>query len=517
MKKLSILLGLATFSMQPLVSQGQSEFKSFELDSIGYEWTAICGLNYDHTMVVSTVASDSSMSPLLGDLRLRTYNLALTQPELSAQTLVFKGKLQVMDMVSFGNNVVISGAFKDSCFLGTDTLVGLEPQQLDAFILSINIPTQQINWVWHRAVPQNNFIHKLRNRFEELLVCGQADSSTSWLAQFNPVTGQLLWEKSFLGALALSDANMDGYGGIHITGILSDSGQLNNMPVPLNGQLTGYRSYLARYFPVLDSVAFLQSLPCKRYDVSPKLIDMGFPNWWSAPTISNQPGESKRVIVSTMPGASQADTLSYVGTFLNIENHDFIPWHGVSLMPAFLYTQAFSTPGSYVLALNQVPLISDFMHINLANGAQPNPLIDLRMRKMVFAFKTIGFDEFMFTNPLPGYSDASFLFPHASAAEPRWVMVEWSTGWVSTRNLEQLNFQLYPQPVTSGRFQVQVENVKEGISNWSIRDLHGRILQTGAFENSSEGIYCPQLAAGMYIFELQNADRKSVQKLLVYN
>lgn len=514
-KNRSLLLSLLMLCLQPITVQSQSTFKGFELDSLGYEWTAMCGINNSHTMVVSTVAEDTGMTPATGNFRLRTYNLTLAQPELSAQTLVFKGKMRVMDMVSFDDNVVISGAFHDSCFFGTDTLVGLEPQQLDAFMASIHIPTQQINWVWHRAVPQNNFINKLRYSNGDLLACGLADSSTGWVAQFNPATGQLLWEKSFPGARTLSDAIMDPYGGINITGTMSDNGHLNNIPVPLSGPLTGYRSYLARFVPSWDSVAFLRSMPYERFDFSPKLIDMGVPTHWSASTISNVPTESRRIISAMLNGGSD-DTVSFTNSFFNIENHDFIPWHGASLYPAFLYSTPASGPGSYVLALNQITPIWDFMYINLSTQPQPTVLTDLRRRKLAFAFKSTGFAEFSFTNPPPGYSDALLQFPNASAIEPRWVMVEWwSEIPLNTTNKEQLSFKLYPQPVTSGRFQVQVENVNEGISNWSIRDLHGRILQTGAFENSAASIYCPQLASGMYIFELQSADRKSVQKLLV--
>lgn len=515
-KTRSLLLSLLMLCLLPVTVQSQSTFKGFELDSIGYEWTAMCGINNSHTMVVSTVASDSSMSPLLGDLRLRTYNLALTQPELAAQTLVFKGKLQVMDMVSFGNNVVISGAFQDSCFFGTDTLVGLEPQQLDAFMASIHIPTQQINWVWHRAVPQNNFINKLRNSNGDLLACGLADSSTGWVAQFNPATGQLLWEKSFPGARTISDARFDFYGGIYITGTMADSGHLNNIPVPLSGPLTGYRSFLARFFSSRDSVAFIRSMPYERFDYSPKLIDMGVTTThWSANTISNVPTENRRVISKILNGGYQDDSISYTNSFFNIENHDFIPWHGASLYPAFLYSSFSSGPWSYFIAINEVFPIWDFIYFVLFAPPQSIVLTDLRRRKLVLAFKSTGVAEFMFTYTSPRYQDALLQFPNASAIEPRWVMVELSEIPLGITNKEQLSFKLYPQPVTSGRFQVQVENVKEGISNWSIRDLHGRILQTGAFENSAASIDCPQLAAGMYIFELQGADRKSVQKLLV--
>ena len=109
----------------------------------------------------------------------------------------------------------------------------------------------------------------------QLLGSGLYNDVSGWLAAFDATNGNLLWEKQWPGARIVSDAKFDPFvpGAILFTGTIDDFGSLNQLPTPLTpAPNTGYRCFLARYFPATDQVQFIATVPYITFDFSPRFI-----------------------------------------------------------------------------------------------------------------------------------------------------------------------------------------------------------------------------------------------------
>lgn len=308
MVRLILLLLLTSF-----VASAQSPWRVELLDSAGFTPTAMGTV--ENLVAVASQPEGSTFFPRTGDLRLRIYPLNHQTGDLQAPltSLQFRGEFVANHLVGMPNLAVsrflIAGGFHDTCYLPNDTLIGFEPLALDPFLMRVNAYSGQPEWVWHRRQAQNNYIHKINYESGQgiILASGLYDDVSGWLAAFKASNGQLLWEKAWTGARTVSDARFDPdfQGAVLFTGTIDDFGHLNNIATPLTPlPNTGYRTFLARYWPANDSVQFIATTPYITFDFEPGILTDNpvplrtssssiLPFLWSTPTFEN--GEQQLV------------------------------------------------------------------------------------------------------------------------------------------------------------------------------------------------------------------------------
>lgn len=516
MKKIFWSLGLGwLLLLLPSVTYAQSNprnyFIAHDLDSAGYEWTAMAR-DWNGSLVVSTVA-ESSNGPAFGPLRLRIHSGIGLHQSPSSTTLTSAGSFRVFDMV--GEQVIwLTGAYKGTSYLGGDTLVGAATDHLNPFIAQYDPNANSYTWVWHASMPDDHYFQKLRQgKTDELLACGLASDSMGWLAAFNQYTGQLLWEKKFPGVRTISDARPfpNDTSSLLITGTMADTGSIFQVPAPLQATLTGYRNFLARLFPANDSVVFLRTEPGYAFDFEPAIIHrMPGPNSffvWSTPSVRNI-GLGRNQVRWDISSETMIDSVVHDFFYQEVEEESGA-WQSENM--AFFKTPGFN-PNLY--DLRSTSGLFTIGQYAFSQGTQPPFLTNLHAANLSMVFKSTG----SVAVDMQGWSlwrDSTLFFPNASASQPKWVLL--TTGFIISSVTEKgaVQFKVYPNPVSQGQFKIQTEISFDQPAAWTLRDVQGRTVCQGRLADAGETISVAGLEAGMYFFEVETKQGRGVQKLII--
>ena len=518
---LSLFLATTTSQVVHAQQNARNFFIAHDLDSAGFEWTAIQQAMND-LLVISTIAEGSSMTPPTGPLRMRVYSGFNHAASIQTNTYQFSGKFRVMNMTAVNDRILMTGGYHDSCFIGGDTLVGLDSFSLDPFIGAFNPQTGDFDWIWHDARLQNNYFHRLRieNNSQQIIASGLADDVSGWLAAFDLQNGQKLWEKHLPGVRTLSDARLDPQlpGSLIITGTIDDNGFINQVPVPITTPITGYRCFVARYFPTTDSVVFLHTTPYITFDFEPSLQLQEYPSslpelFWSAPMLNPSAGSMLQLRIS-IHNPSTTDTTA----------HDMFFTEAEQVVPSRLGNfQFYKTPGfnPNLYTLNAIEITQNHSYpytvaqLSFSAGTQQPILTNVSGPNLHLAFKSTGqIDVDMIGWHL--WYDSSLVYPAASPLQPKWVLL--TTGFIlsSVPELSPIRFTIYPNPVTEGKFRINTTEPLSIETPWVMRDLQGRMVQQGILGIDENEINCGQLPKGMYFFELRAKGGSSLQKVLIH-
>lgn len=516
--RLILLLLLTSF-----VASAQSPWRMQLLDSMGFTPTAMGTV--ENLVAVASQPEGSTFFPRTGDLRLRIHpinslNGAWLNPSASLQ---FPGEFVANHILGMPNLAVsrflIAGGFHDTCYLPNDTLIGFEPLALDPFLMRVNAYSGQPEWVWHRRQAQNNYIHKINYEAGQgtILASGLYDDVSGWLAAFNAMNGQLLWEKAWTGARTVSDAcfDPDFPGAVLFTGTIDDFGHLNNIPTPLTPlPNTGYRTFLARYWPANDSVQFIATTPYITFDFEPSLLvdnpvplrsSTSLPRYlWSTPSI----GTGQQFILYNIGGFWSNDTLQvqqmhgqfaadvqslsarsvffYQASNAAHQSH-VIQWHRGSAWPDTLFLSTSSEPG-------RVGAVGGFGSNNYLTVKASGPV------RLKSAW---------------GNSDTTLMVPGASQFTPRWVVLHRSIPTVSVPEMTSLPFSVYPNPVQGRDLFVQLAQPTSETMRWQLHDLQGRRLASGSMAADDNRIQLPALSAGVYLLEVQQGEKRGWNRVVV--
>lgn len=501
-------------------AQGQRiVYHAYDIDTLNHEWTAMTLTNGGH-LAITTLAPGSLVVPQTGNIRLRLYSYSCSgsqsiDPTVVPSTFHYTGKARVMSLSSASNLLFLAGGYSDTTSLGMTMLpYAGDTLSLDPFLAAIDPDNGQVAWSWHRAAAQNNYIHKIRyhSNGNQLIASGLSDDVSGWLAAFNAANGQLLWEKHFPGVRTLSDAHYDNRfpGSLLITGTIDDNGFLNQHPTPVNPPATGYRTFLARYYPANDSAIFLETQAYITFDFSPSLVkthplESNFK--WSTPMISiNASGMSQLQYYLGGPSNNYRDTIGHDQYWVEIENLGLGMY---SRGNEIFYKQPGFNPNLFSLQNPEFGFRSSFSFnhtiIPEVLGVSVSTCLNL-------AFKTPG--SVTIQNISSPIADTILPFPGVSPAAPRWVLL--STGYtLSSPEISATSFQLYPNPVTNGQFKVRLSKPSQVLLTWFIRDLQGKMVLNGQLSETEGQIACPGLKPGMYFFEIHSSQGQSVQKILV--
>lgn len=514
--RLTLLLLLTSF-----VASAQSPWRMQLLDSAGFTPTAMGTV--ENLVAVASQPEGSTFFPRTGDLRLRIHpinslNGAWLNPSASLQ---FSGEFVANHIVGMPNLAVsrflIAGGFHDTCYLPNDTLIGFEPLALDPFLMRINAYSGQPEWVWHRRQAQNNYIHKINYEAGQgtILASGLYDDVSGWLAAFNAMNGQLLWEKAWTGARTVSDAcfDPDFPGAVLFTGTIDDFGHLNNIPTPLTPlPNTGYRTFLARYWPANDSVQFIVTTPYITFDFEPSFVvdnpiilrspTSSLRYFWSTPSFGN----SQQYILHNIGGFWSSDTILHVqqmhGQFATDVQYP-------SAGPVFFYQPTNAPHQSHVIRwLHR----ADSLFISTSSEAGRVGSVSLFGPYYYFTVKASG--PVRFKSPT-GNSDTTIAIPGASAFTPRWIVLHRSIPTVSVPEMTSLPFSVYPNPVQGPDLFIQLAQTTAEALRWQLHDLQGRRLASGSMAADDNSIQLPALLTGVYLLEVQQGEKKGTTRVVV--
>lgn len=516
--RFTLLLLLASFA-----ASAQSGWRVQLLDSSGFAPTAMGTV--ENLVAIASQPEGSTFFPRTGDLRLRIHpvnNLSSTllAPIASVQ---FPGEFVANHILGMGNLAVsrflIAGGFHDTCYLPNDTLIGFEPLALDPFLMRVNAQTGQPEWVWHRRQAQNNYIHKINYEAGQgtILASGLYDDVSGWLAAFNASNGQLLWEKAWTGARTVSDAcfDPDFPGAVLFTGTIDDFGHLNNIPTPLTPlPNTGYRTFLARYWPANDSVQFIATTPYITFDFEPSLVvDNAVPlrtstSWqryfWSTPSIAN----GQQYILYTIGGFWSNDTLQVQ----QMHGQFAADVQQIGAGPVLLYQAPNAPHQSHVIRWLRGSAWPDTLF--LANSSEPG---------RVGAVGGFGSNYYLTVKASGavrlkcewGNCDTTFAIPGASPFTPRWIILHRKINYVGLPEVKNLPYSVYPNPVQGRELFIQLAQPTSETILWQLHDLQGRRLASGSLAADDNRIQLPALATGMYLLEVQQGEKRGWNRVVV--
>ncbi len=512
-----LLLFITLLLLPPMA---HAQWKVQVLDTADVDITAM-GVADD--LVIWASRPTSSLHPLgTGPLRLQVRQHVWSFDTLAPTQLnvQYDGQFRVNSIVGLGNmaiaRMLVAGGYRDTCYLPNDTLIGYEPQSLDPFLMRVNAANGQPEWVWSRSQAGNNFIHKIHYPYEggtQVLASGQFNDTTGWMAAFDIASGQLLWEKAWPGVRTLSDLHfgvLPNTEEVIFTGTMTDSGYLHHLPVPLSTlPLTGYRSFVASYWPSTDSVAFMASTPCDTFSFEPSLMSGFHPIVWSTPSLEN--GLQRKLMVFNANPIFPPQ----------IEYYEASQWHaeldhpsGPSLLPLFFYQGTSAAPDQHYLQYGYGSLnVHDTLQ--LASGSSPGRAAAVSEYATTYhTIKTTG--DLQLRRGWAGSSWVNYPVEGASMQTPRWVVIYDNTVSGSVRENHQLSFSIYPNPNNIGLVRVQWEREIDLPSNWRLHDLQGKLLSSGSLVAGENNLPLPQLAPGIYLLELEQSTRKGWQRLVIY-
>jgi hypothetical protein len=514
MKKCLLILSFACMLQLSETVKGQiMHVFAHDLDSSEYDWTAMASTHVG--LIISTQPKGSLMTPKTGDIRLRVYppgNIAPGNLLPATHTFRYQAKARVMSMESAWGLLYLAGGYNDTTILGNDTLLAQDPWALDPFLAAVDPNTGQVVWTWHRPASQNNFIHRVRHHNGQIICSGLADDVSGWAAAFDAQSGALLWEKTFPGLRTLSDAAIDPAfpGSLLITGTVDDNGFLNQQPVPVSPPATGYRTFLARYYPDNDSANFIESLPYITFDFSPAFTKVfrGITAYsWTAPLVSNSIGGMGQVRWK-MWGMNWRDTLSHDMYYLPLECSEcsngstHIEWMSFYKTPGI-------NPNLYSLTYEDGPI----GQLAFSMGTQTEALGTVFPAGFHLAFESSGSLDIQ---PIAGWlPDTLLMYANATPTQRKWVL--FSGGIIPANVTEQqtMSATIYPNPVRDGQFSVRLSTPAASPLPWILHDIKGKAVLNGELSESEDLIVCPDLKPGLYFFEIQSPQGRSVQKMIV--
>lgn len=506
-----------------LTASAQSPWRMQSIDSAGFTPTAMGTV--EDLVAVASQPVGSTFFPRTGDLRLCIYPLSHQTGDLQAPltSLQFRGEFVANHILGMPNLAVsrflIAGGFHDTCFLPNDTLIGFEPLALDPFLMRVNAYSGQPEWVWHRRQAQNNYIHKIYYESGQgiILASGLYDDVSGWLGAFNAMNGQLLWEKAWTGARTVSDARFDPdfQGAVLFTGTIDDFGHLNNIPTPLTPlPNTGYRTFLARYWPANDSVQFIATTPYITFDFEPSLFvdnpvplrsSTSLPRYlWSTPSI----GSGQQFILYNIGGFWSNDTLRVQqmhGQFAaNVQS--------LSARPVFFYQASNAAHHSHVIQWHRGSAWPDTLF--LSTSSEPARV------GAVGGFGSNYYLTVKASGPVRlksawGNADTTLVVPGASQFTPRWVVLHRSISTVSVPEMTSLPFSVYPNPVQGRDLFVQLAQPTSETMRWQLHDLQGRRLASGSLAADENRIQLPVLSAGVYLIAVQQGKKRGWSRVVI--
>lgn len=522
--RLFTLLLLALTSAATLVKAQflKAQYELLDYDTVGFEPTAMASSQLD--LLVASQPEGSTSTPKTGNLRLRFY--PQNQPIVAASARVklnFRGKVRVNSAVAsdFNTDFFITGGFMDSTFLPNDTLIGFEPLALDPFLMAVDGQTGFVRWVWKRPAAQNNYFTKLTYNGDstQLLASGLYNDVSGWLAAFDATNGNLLWEKQWPGARTVSDAKYDPFvpGAILFTGTIDDFGSLNQLPTPLTPlPNTGYRCFLARYFPATDVVQFIATVPYITFDFSPHFIadwnalQPGPGYIWTAPYVSATNSQGSQIFQPqfALTGNGYPDSLA-----TEFEFYSYSSLFGGFSSPGWMHKTAGAGPGNYSLSRTILGVSQLRNSMQLSTGSSVNGIGDFLGSRMVVAIRSTG--SIAFRADSSSTVDTALTVSGASVNNPRWVLVAQSLVLVNSIEADKLSFRVYPNPSLEGSVWLEVDGQSSAGGTWTIRDLQGRSLKQGNMQEVRTQLSTEGLAKGIYLVEIQHQQQKGIKRLVV--
>lgn len=483
-------------------------FIAHDLDSAGYEWTAMTK-DWNDRLIISTVA-ESSSGPAYGPLRLRIHSNLGRNETPQSSTITSAGSFRVFNM-HYDGALWMTGAYKGTSYLGNDTLLATATNNLNPFLALFDPNTNNYVWVWHDSLAGNNYFQKVRaGNANQIIASGIANDSMGWVAAFNAANGQLLWDKKLPGVRTISDARPfpNDTASFLVTGTMADSGSIFQAPLTLNGAGTGYRNFLARLYPAIDSVEFLHHLPGHAFDFEPAIVKRSgswFPDYvWSTP-FSTANSSARAQMVWDITSRFILDTLLHEFYYQNVEEQQYPIENLVVLKTPGINPQLFdlrSTTGTF---------IGQFA---FSQGTQAPFLANLSGAALSLAFRSTGSVQVDLSN-WNFYNDSTLFFPNVSPNQPKWVLITTVFIISSVPQKSAVQFTVYPNPVNQGQFKIQTELGFDQPAAWTLRDVQGRAVRQGQLADAAESISTTGLVPGMYFFELESPKGRGVQKLIV--
>lgn len=489
----------------------------YDLDSLGYEWTAAAsndGYLFSVDFFAATLPEIDSLSPETNFLRLREYR-GIGANVQAPITRIYPGKMRVTSMEYVDTQLFMGGFFTDTSSLDSHRLI---PQQIGvkkAFMAALNRQNNRIQWVWQDSTSGSSKIHQVRHSTSPgmapwLTLSGTVNDSTGMLVVLNANTGQVVFQRIFPGIRVLSDAIVanPAQGLFLITGACSDSGYIGQTPIPLSGVQTGIRSFIAEYNPAINAAVFTHSLPYTRYDF---LASFGSVSHWSIPTATDTSTHIKQMMYPASIGTwGQNYFWHYDNYIANKHAGRPGPPGGTNSWGSYLSTMSNGLMTYWEFRCTICAYRDGELHFD-SWGAKPKALFSINSFSSLIV---VPFKELLevwgsnWTGDLL-FNDSLVPFQH------KWGVVWLAPSYGSVAHLGRQAFNVYSNPVNQGQFKIQTEMPFNQPAAWTLRDVQGRMVRQGQLADVGEPISVAGLDAGLYFFELETSKGRGVQKLMI--
>lgn len=492
--------------------------RMYDLDSLGYEWTAVASNDdYLYSLVVfaATLPEIDSLSPETNFLRLREYR-GIGGNVQAPITRIYPGKMRVTSMELVDTLLFLGGFFTDTSALDSHSLI---PQQIGAkkaFMAALNLRNNRIQWVWQDSTSGSSQIHQVRHSTAPgtapwLTLSGTVNDSTGMLVVLNARTGNIVFQRIFPGIRVLSDAIVvnPALGSFLLTGACSDSGYIGQTPIPLSGALTGIRSFIAEYKPAINTVVFTHSLPYTRYDF---LASFGSVNHWSIPTATDTSTHIKQMMYPATFGSWWQNYFWHYDNYIANKHAGRGFAGGTNSWGSYLHTESNGLMTYWRLNCT-VCAYRDLVVTFDTWGPKPKALFSLTSFSSVIV---VPFKEVLEVLDIDArgdllYNDSLVPFQH------KWGVFWLAPSYGSVAHYGQQAFRIYPNPVNQGQFKIQTEMPFDQPVAWTLRDVQGRTVRQGRLNDAGETVQVGDVPSGMYFFELQLAEGSRFAKIMIHN
>lgn len=511
---LCLFLALGEASGQTLPPQ----IRMYDLDSLGYEWTAVASnddFTYSLVFFAATLPEIDSLSPETNFLRLREYR-GIGGNVQAPITRIYPGKMRVTSMELVDTQLFLGGFFTDTSALDSHSLI---PQQIGvkkAFMAALNLQNNRIQWVWQDSTSGSSQIHQVRHSTAPgtapwLTLSGTVNDSTGMLVVLNARTGNIVFQRIFPGIRVLSDAIVvnPALGSFLLTGACSDSGYIGQTPIPLSGAQTGIRSFIAEYKPAIHTAVFTHSLPYTRFDF---LASFGSVNHWSIPTATDTSTHIKQMMYPASYGTSWQNYFWHYDNYIANKHAGRGFAGGTDSWGSHLHTESNGLMTYWRLNCT-VCAYRDLVVTFDTWGPKPKALFSLTSFSSVIV---VPFKELLEVFDIDArgdqlYNDSLVPFQH------KWGVVWLAPSYGSVAHYGQQAFRIYPNPVNQGQFKIQTEMPFDQPATWTLRDVQGRAVRQGKLTDAGETVQVGDVPSGMYFFELQLAEGNRFAKIMIHN
>lgn len=510
---LFLLLAFGEASGQTLPPQ----IRMYDLDSLGYEWTAVASnddFTYSLVFFAATLPEIDSLSPETNFLRLREYR-GIGGNVQTPITRIYPGKMRVTSMELVNTQLFLGGFFTDTSALDSHSLI---PQQIGvkkAFMAALNLQNNRIQWVWQDSTSGSSQIHQVRHSTAPgtapwLTLSGTVNDSTGMLVVLNANTGQVVFQRIFPGIRVLSDAIVanPAQGLFLLTGACSDSGYIGQIPIPLSGAQTGIRSFIAEYNPAINAAVFTHSLPYTRFDF---LASFGTKDHWSIPTATDTSTHIKQMMYPAAPETWWQNYIWHIDNYIANKHAGRGFAGGTNSWGSYIHTFSNGLITYWQLRCT-VCAYRDFEIYADTWGSKPKVLFSLTSFSNVIAVPFKWILEAM-------YRDGADIIVNDSLVpfQHKWGVVWLAPSYGSVAHDGQQAFHIYPNPVNQGQFKIQTEMPFDQPAAWTLRDVQGRTVRQGQLTDASETVQVGDVPTGMYFFELVQAEGSRFAKIMIHN